>query len=106
VASGPPPSPLVPFAVVSQMTFDGNGNLTDKANVSNNGQTMGNVNTGTYSIDPDCTGSMTINIPSPPFVLNSRVVLNQIQPGRNAQGFYFIGTNPGSAVTHVATRVR
>ncbi|MBX3293104.1 MAG: hypothetical protein KF881_09475 [Acidobacteria bacterium] len=106
VSSGPPPSPLVPFAVVSMMTMDGNGNLTDKANVSNNGQTMGNLNTGTYSIDADCTGTMTINIPNPPFVLNSRIVLNSMQPGRPAGGFYFIGTNPGSAVTHVATRIR
>ena len=104
-SAAPPPAPLVPFAVVSLMSMDGAGNLTDKANVSLNGQTASNVNSGTYNIDPDCTGTMTINIPNPPFALHSAIVLSEIEPGRGARGFYFIGTNPGSAVTHVATRV-
>jgi hypothetical protein len=103
VTVGPPP--MVPFAVVSLMTMDGAGNLTDKATVSVNGQTGSTLNSGTYNIGPDCTGTLTINIPNPPFVLNSTVVLSEIEPGRAAKGFYFIGNNTGSLVTHVATRV-
>ena len=58
-----PASPLVPFANVSLMTFDGDGGLTNAAVNSGNGTVVPVNNTGTYALNADCTGTMTIAAP-------------------------------------------
>ncbi len=58
-----PASPLVPFANVSLMTFDGEGGLTNAAVNSGNGTIVPVNNTGTYELNADCTGTMTIAAP-------------------------------------------
>ncbi len=58
-----PASPLVPFANVSLMTFDGEGGLTNAAVNSGNGTIVPVNNTGTYALNADCTGTMTIAAP-------------------------------------------
>jgi len=104
VPGGPPPAPMVPFATVGILTLDGRGNLSDKATVSNNGQISQNVNPGTYTVNADCTGTMTITIPGLPFQLTFNLVVADLQTGRSKE-FYFIGTTP-SVVTHTAKRIQ
>ncbi len=58
-----PASPLVPFANVSLMTFDGEGGLTNAAVNSNNGTIIPGSSPGTYELNGDCTGTLTIAAP-------------------------------------------
>jgi hypothetical protein len=57
------PPPLAgPFAEVGRQTFDGNGNTDATATLSANGN-IGRVTVqGTYVVNPDCTGSMTLHV--------------------------------------------
>lgn len=96
VPNGPPGTPMVPFAVLSLMTLDGAGNVVDDATVSRNGDTLRSVNAGTYSIDANCKGSMSINIPVPPYLLTFDVVIADA-----GKEFYFISTN-GAVRIHQA----
>ena len=47
---------------LAKTTFDGNGNITQLDAVAANGNVAPGwrVSTGTYSVNPDCTGSFTI----------------------------------------------
>jgi hypothetical protein len=52
-----------PFAEIGRQTFDGNGNTTATATVSANGNIVKGVTVeGTYVVNADCTGSMTLYI--------------------------------------------
>ena len=99
VPGGPPPAPLVPFAVVSLMTLDGSGSLLNDVTVSRNTVITRNVDPGTYTIDEDCTGNMTINIVEPPFQLRFDLVVAD-----KGNEFYAIATTP-SVVTFGAKRI-
>lgn len=60
-----PPPFAGPFAEVGRQTFDGKGNTDATATLSANGNINQNVAIeGTYTVNPDCTGSMTLNVPS------------------------------------------
>ena len=61
-----PASPLVPFANVSLMTFDGQGGLTNEAVNSNNGTIIPGSNPGSYELEPNCTGTLVISGPFGP----------------------------------------
>jgi hypothetical protein len=57
------PAPLAgPFAEVGRQTFDGKGNTDATATLSTNGNTAKVTIEGTYVVNPDCTGSMTLNV--------------------------------------------
>ena len=99
VPGGPPPAPLVPFAIVGIQTLDGAGNLTDAATTSLNGVVASNVNPGTYTVNDDCTGTYTVNISVPPFQVNHRLVI--VDKGKE---FYLIGTQ-SSVLTFAAKRL-
>ena len=55
-----PPDQAGPFANVGTLTFDGNGGLTGTLVVSSNGTSSPATETGTYTVNPDCTGTLTI----------------------------------------------
>jgi hypothetical protein len=58
-----PPPFAGPFAEVGRQTFDGKGGTDATATVSSIGNITQNVTvTGTYVVNPDCTGSMTLNV--------------------------------------------
>lgn len=99
VPGGPPPAPLVPFAMVGIEALDGEGNLTDAATTSLNGVVASNVNPGTYTVNEDCTGTYTVNISVPPFQVNHRLVI--VDKGKE---FYLIGTQ-SSVLTFAAKRL-
>lgn len=57
------PPPLAgPFAEVGRQTFDGKGITDATATLSANGNIVKVTIEGTYSVNPDCTGSSTLNV--------------------------------------------
>ena len=56
------PPPLAgPFGEIGRQTFDGRGNTDATATLSANGNIVTGVTVqGTYVVNPDCTGSMTL----------------------------------------------
>jgi hypothetical protein len=58
-----PPPPLAgPFGEIGRQTFDGQGNTEATATLSANGNINRVTIQGTYVVNPDCTGSMTLFI--------------------------------------------
>ena len=57
----PPPS-AGPFAEVGRQTFDGRGNTDGTATATANGNLRHFTLQGTYVVNSDCTGSMTLNV--------------------------------------------
>lgn len=55
-----PPAMAGPEAGVGTDTFDGNGGATGAATLSLNGNVIPLVTTGTYKVNPDCTGTYAI----------------------------------------------
>jgi len=58
------PAPFAgPFAEVGRQTFDGKGNTNATATISSNGNIQQQATIqGTYKVNADCTGSMTLYI--------------------------------------------
>jgi hypothetical protein len=59
-----PPPFAGPFAEVGRQTFDGKGKTDAIATLSANGNIMKVTIDGTYTVNRDCTGTMTLNIPA------------------------------------------
>jgi hypothetical protein len=57
----PPPS-AGPFAEIGRQTFDGRGNTEATATASANGNIVELTIAGTYTVNSDCTGSMTFDV--------------------------------------------
>ena len=57
-----PPPFAGPFAEIGRQTFDGQGNTEGAATLSANGNIVRVTVQGTYVVNPDCTGFMTIYI--------------------------------------------
>jgi hypothetical protein len=57
------PPPLAgPFAEIGRQTFDGRGSTDGTATLSANGNIARVTFQGTYAVNPDCTGSMTLYV--------------------------------------------
>ncbi len=57
------PPPLAgPFAEIGRQTFDGRGNTDATATLSANGHINRVTVQGTYAVNPDCTGAMTLYV--------------------------------------------
>jgi hypothetical protein len=70
--------PEATFVGVTTSTFDGKGNLTGTEHVVVNGSPLNPgfiANSGTYSVNPDCTGSAIVNTPNSPVPLNLSFVI-------------------------------
>ena len=57
-----PPQAAGPFAEVGTQTLDGRGATTYTAALSGNGNIIPVTATGTYTVNPDCTGTMTMMV--------------------------------------------
>jgi hypothetical protein len=57
-----PPPFAGPFAEVGRQTFDGKGNTDATATSSSNGNIVKLTIDGTYTVNPDCTGALTLNV--------------------------------------------
>ncbi len=96
----PDGSTLLIDGLVKQ-TFDGNGNFTQVDAVAANGNlTPGwRPGSGTYSVNPDCTGTQTIMIPGNPD-LHTQFIVSQ--SGNMIRGMVI---DPGFASTAEGERV-
>jgi hypothetical protein len=55
------PAPFAgPFTEIGRQTFDGRGTTDGTATLSGNGNIRNVTFDGTYAVNPDCTGSMTL----------------------------------------------
>lgn len=63
--TGPPPAPIETFVGLAIRTYDGRGNLTQTFG-TRHGSVTGDSSTdlgyGTYEINPDCSGTMVLNL--------------------------------------------
>lgn len=67
-----------PFAEIGRQTFDGMGNTNAVASLSTNGNIVTAVAIyGTYVVNHDCTGSMTLQIPTLQSVVHMDFVIDR-----------------------------
>jgi hypothetical protein len=91
-----PPPFAGPFAEVGRQTFDGKGNTEATATLTANGNIINVTIRGTYVVNRDCTGSMTLNV-SP---LGSTVHAAFVMDDDGAE-LRVIATDPGSSESRV-----
>lgn len=63
--TGPPPAPIENFIGLAITSYDGNGNLTQTYGTSHgsiSGDSSVDTGYGAYEINPDCSGTATLNI--------------------------------------------
>jgi hypothetical protein len=88
-----------PFASVGTQIFDGNGGTTATAWISQNGNIVPVTIKGTYTVNPDCTGTLTLQISLVGLTSHTFFVIDS--DGAEIRG---INTDPGSVITTVAKR--
>jgi hypothetical protein len=86
---------------LAETTFDGKGNLTELDAIAVNGNVAPGwaSETGTYSVNPDCTGSWTVTHGSEPNVHFQMIV------ARSGNTIHNMSIDPGIATTADAERV-
>jgi hypothetical protein len=94
-----PPDQAGPFANVGTLIFDGNGGLTGTLVVSS-GTSSQATETGTYTVNSDCTGTYTVQIA--PFGITSQAFF---AIDTNGDELEIIVTDPGSVITCVAKKL-
>ena len=100
-----PPAAAGPIAGLGTQTFDGNGGVTGNAVASLNGNIISGTFTGTYTVNPDCTGTYTTQL-SIGITTHTYFVLvwSTASPGTSLSEFHFISTDPGVVSTGIARR--
>ena len=91
-----PPPFAGPFGEVGRQTFDGKGNTEAAATLSANGNSAKVTIVGTYTVNADCTGSMTLSVS--PLGLTAHVDFVIDNDGHEIRT---IGTDPGVVETRV-----
>ena len=88
---------------LAKQTFDGNGNFTQVDAVAANGNLPPGwrPGSGTYSVDPDCTGTQTIVIPGNPSDVHVQFIVAQ-----SGNTIHQVVIDPGVAATAEGERVR
>jgi hypothetical protein len=87
---------------LARTTFDGGGNLTQLDAVATNGNVPPGwrPSTGTYSVNPDCTGTFTVsNGDQPP--IHAQFIVS-----RSGNTIHAVVIDPGFATTSDAERLR
>ena len=99
-----PPDGSAPLLVdgLAKTTYDGNGNLTQLDAIAVNGGVAPgwSANTGTYSVNPDCTGTMTISNGNMPPVHLQMII------AQSGNTIHDMVIDPGFATTAEAERLR
>jgi len=89
-----------PFAEVGMQTFDGQGHTTATATASQNGGILQFTITGTYSVNPDCTGTLTLQVAPEGITVPVFIVIDN---GWNE--FQAIETSPGVVITRIGHKL-
>jgi hypothetical protein len=93
--------PEVQFRSVGVAHFDGKGNLTWQEHTVENGRPLNSdwvQASGTYVVNPNCTGTAVVNTPNSPFPLS--LVLVVVKEGREVQTVL-----DSNAITSVFTKI-
>jgi hypothetical protein len=85
-----------PFGEIGRQTFDGNGNTTATATINANGNIVRVTIEGTYTVNPDCTGSMTRNVSPLGVTAHDDLVIED-----EGMELRTISTDPGEIETYV-----
>jgi hypothetical protein len=85
------------FAGVNVDTFDGNGNMTTAGTSTVAGTAMPGTSKGTYTVNPDCTGTYTVS--SPGLTVHAFFVIDE-----SGDELQIVITDPGTVILCVARR--
>ena len=90
---------------VGKITFDGNGGASQTTTVSLNGMILPNRSSvaGSYFVNPDCTGELSITLPTPTGTTLSTSRFVVVEGGNQ---LLLVNTGFGRALAGVATRLR
>jgi len=94
-----PPEIAGPFVEVGTQYFDGNGNTTATATFSQNGNILQVNVTGTYTVNRDCTGTLTLQVSPIAVTVHVYFVIDD-----STYGFQAIETDPGLVITRTGRR--
>ena len=94
-----PPTGVALLDVVFAQTFDGNGALTATGVQSDNGNILQVTQTGTYTVNPDCTGTYTALLSPLGFTVHFFFVI--ADSGKELE---VISTDPNTVVAGVARK--
>jgi hypothetical protein len=97
--TNPPPAPASLFAGVVLETFDGDGTITASGITSLDGTVTPQTETGTYTVNPDCTGPYEVQISPGGFTAHAFFVIDD--GGNELQ---IIVTDPGTVITCIARK--
>jgi hypothetical protein len=87
----------IEVVAVGSITYDGQGGFTGSDNISVNGNVRPRSYTGTYSVQPNCTATSTID--SPGGAIHTSFVINN-----GGNNLLIIVTDPGTALLGEAQR--
>ena len=87
---------------LARSTFDGEGNITELDAIAVNGNMAPGwaYNTGTYSVNPNCTGTITVTNGTQPLVHLQFVI------GQSGNTMHEMTTDPGFATTAEGERIK
>ena len=88
------------IAAAGPITFDGYGNLHATYNVNLGGKSFKGGFTGTYIVNDDCTGTVTLHLPILGISSNGSFVI--VNDGTET---FFTGTDTGVAITGATKRL-
>jgi hypothetical protein len=94
-----PPTPASLFAGVNRDTFDGKGRITATGFATVDGNGGAQTETGTYTVNPDCTGTYEVTISPGGFTAHAFFVIDE--GGNELQ---IIVTDPGNVITCIARK--
>lgn len=92
-----PPVVAGPYAEVGTQTFDGQGGITGAGNVSQNGNIIPVTITGTYIVNPDCTGTFAVQITPLGFTAHYSFVMDDSE-----SEFQALCVDSGAVITRIA----
>jgi hypothetical protein len=94
------PAPYAgPFGEVGRQAFDGRGNTSATATTSSNGNIAPVTIEGTYTVNPDCTGSMTLHVSPFDSTVHADFVI-----GNDGAELRAIGSDSGVVETRVYSK--
>lgn len=95
-----PPELAGPFGEIGAQVFDGTGGTTATATLSQNGNIVQVTVTGTYIVNPDCTGTMTLQVEPIDVPVHVSFVVDN-----GGDEFQAIETESGFVITRLGRRL-
>jgi hypothetical protein len=91
---------VLPASAAGKITFDGRGHVSGTQTRSVAGSSLDETLSGTYTANPDCSGSLTLNVEP-----DTRVSTVKVVWANNTNDVYLVFTTPGFTMTGTGKRV-